>query len=68
MVKERSWLDVYPWVKWGGNDALPVFVEGQEFVPTSLTLEQVCAVEMVAVCRTQCRARRSRRRGCLSGT
>lgn len=44
MVKERSWLDVYPWVKWGGNDALPVFVEGQEFVPASLTLEQVCRV------------------------
>lgn len=41
MVKEQSWLQIYPWVRWQSATSLPVFVEGQVFVPTTLMLEQV---------------------------
>jgi hypothetical protein len=40
---QRNWLDVYPYTNWGGNGTLPVFVEGQEFVPASIDLKEVCA-------------------------
>ena len=43
---QRNWLDVYPYTNWGGNGTLPVFVEGQEFVPASIDLKEVCACAM----------------------
>ena len=41
MVTERNWLDVYPYTNWGGNANLPVFTEGQRFMPTTLMLKEV---------------------------
>lgn len=41
MVRERNWLDVYPYTNWGGRDALPVFQEGQSFMPHELLLQDV---------------------------
>ena len=41
MVQERNWLDVYPYANWGGRDALPVFQEGQSFMPHELLLQDV---------------------------
>ena len=40
MVTARNWLDVYPYSNWGGAE-LPVFQEGQTFMPSELTLRQV---------------------------
>ncbi|KAK9827312.1 hypothetical protein WJX81_003569 [Elliptochloris bilobata] len=39
MVRERNWLDVYPYTSWGGRDALPVFQDGQTFIPHELLLK-----------------------------
>ena len=39
VVIERNWLDVYPWERWL-ESTLPNLQEGQNFVPSSLTLEQ----------------------------
>lgn len=44
MVTERNWLEVYPWAKWGGNNNLPAFIEGNTFMPSELTLKQVWRV------------------------
>ncbi len=41
MVRERNWLDVYPYASWGGRDALPAFQEGQTFIPHELLLKDV---------------------------
>ena len=41
MVTQRNWLDVYPYTHWGGNVDLPVFAEGQRFMPSQLLLSQV---------------------------
>ena len=43
MVRERNWLDVYPYASWGGRDALPAFQEGQTFIPHELLLKDVRA-------------------------
>ena len=43
MVKERNWLDVYPYTNWGGNANLPVFEEGQTFMPSHTMLKEVRA-------------------------
>ncbi|KAK9833803.1 hypothetical protein WJX74_006318 [Apatococcus lobatus] len=40
MVRERNWLDVYPYTNWGGNDSLPPLQEGQQFMPADLLLKQ----------------------------
>ena len=40
MVTQRNWLEVYPYTNWGGNAVLPVFAEGQRFVPSQLLLAQ----------------------------
>ncbi len=42
MVTERNWLDVYPYASWGGNANLPVFQQGQQFIPQDILLRQVC--------------------------
>ncbi|EIE27522.1 prokaryotic type I DNA topoisomerase [Coccomyxa subellipsoidea C-169] len=39
MVKERNWMEVFPWARWGGNDNLPVFAVNQTFMPTELLLK-----------------------------
>ena len=44
MVTERNWLDVYPYTNWGGNANLPVFTEGQKFMPTTLMLKEVSLI------------------------
>ncbi len=44
MVTERNWLDVYPYTSWGGNANLPVFTEGQKFMPTTLMLKEVSVI------------------------
>lgn len=41
MVKERNWMEVFPWARWGGNDNLPVFEVNQTFMPTELVLKEV---------------------------
>ncbi|KAG0313479.1 DNA topoisomerase [Dissophora globulifera] len=38
IIKERNYLDVYPYDKWTGN-VLPNFIEGEEFVPTELSMK-----------------------------
>ncbi|KAF9412994.1 DNA topoisomerase [Podila epigama] len=38
VIKERNYLDVYPYDKWTGN-VLPEFVVGEEFTPTELTMK-----------------------------
>jgi hypothetical protein len=40
MVTQRNWLDVYTYASWGGNADLPVFTEGQRFMPSQLLLAQ----------------------------
>jgi hypothetical protein len=40
MVTQRNWLDVYPYTNWGGNADLPVFTEGQRYMPSQLLLAQ----------------------------
>ena len=42
-MRERNWLDVYPYASWGGRDALPAFQEGQTFIPHELLLKDVRA-------------------------
>ncbi|CAD7703588.1 unnamed protein product, partial [Ostreobium quekettii] len=39
-IRERNWLDVYPYENWGGNSNLPDFQEGQTFLPTQLLLKE----------------------------
>ena len=43
MVTERNWLDVYPYANWGGNANLPVFQQGQQFIPQDILLRQARA-------------------------
>lgn len=38
IIKERNYLDVYPYDKWTGNE-LPEFVLGEEFTPTELMMK-----------------------------
>ena len=45
MVTERNWLDVYPYANWGGNANLPVFQQGQQFIPQEILLRQVRLVQ-----------------------
>lgn len=40
-MTQRNWLEVYPYTNWGGNANLPVFTEGQRFMPSDLLLHQV---------------------------
>ena len=39
MVKERNYLDVYPYDKWSDKE-LPPFQEGEVFVPTECRLDE----------------------------
>ena len=39
MVKERNYLDIYPWDKWA-NNTIPTFNVGQDVEPASLELVQ----------------------------
>lgn len=41
MVRERNWMKVFPWARWGGNDNLPPFDLNQTFMPTELLLKEV---------------------------
>lgn len=41
MVTQRNWLDVYPYTTWGSTANLPVFREGQTFLPHELLLKEV---------------------------
>jgi DNA topoisomerase-3 len=38
MVTARNWLDVFPYTNWGGEGALPLFQENQNFQPREITL------------------------------
>ena len=39
VVRDRTWLDVYPYAGWGGNSPpLPPFVTGDRFTPAELEL------------------------------
>ncbi|CAL8463456.1 g2990 [Coccomyxa elongata] len=40
MVRERNWMEVFPWARWGGNDNLPPFDLNQTFMPTELLLKE----------------------------
>ena len=41
MVRERNWLEVYPYTRWGSAHELPVFDLGQRFTPSLLELRSV---------------------------
>lgn len=41
MVRERNWMEVFPWARWGGNDNLPPFDLNHTFMPTELLLKEV---------------------------
>lgn len=47
MVKEKNWLEVYPYTSWGGNANLPVLEEGQTFTPSSIMLREVRYIQRV---------------------
>ncbi|KAG0022004.1 DNA topoisomerase [Entomortierella chlamydospora] len=38
IIKERNYLDVYPYDKWTGA-VLPNFIEGEEFIPTEFSMK-----------------------------
>jgi DNA topoisomerase-3 len=40
MVLERNYLDIYTFESWSGNANLPVFLEGQQFLPTAVTFRE----------------------------
>ncbi|KAI3430642.1 hypothetical protein D9Q98_005235 [Chlorella vulgaris] len=40
MVTQRNFLDVYRYQSWGGQDALPLFTQGQTFMPAAVDLKQ----------------------------
>ena len=50
MVKEKNWLEVYPYTSWGGNANLPVLEEGQTFTPSSIMLREVCYMQPMRQC------------------
>ncbi len=39
-MRERNWMEVFPWARWGGADALPPFQPGQTFHPSELLLKE----------------------------
>lgn len=39
MITERNYLEVYPYEKWSDKE-IPVFEQGQEFVPKSIQMKQ----------------------------
>jgi hypothetical protein len=41
MVTQRNFLDVYRYQSWGGQDVLPLFTQGQTFMPAAVDLKQV---------------------------
>ena len=44
MVRERNWLEVYPYTHWGSASQLPVFEVGQRFMPSVLELRPVSSL------------------------
>ena len=40
-MRERNWLEVYPYTRWGSAHELPVFDIGQRFMPSVLELRSV---------------------------
>eukprot|EP00884_Botryococcus_braunii_P013362 jgi/Botrbrau1/22026/Bobra.0024s0040.1 len=40
MVTQRNWLEVYPYTNWGSANSLPVFTEGNTFLPHELLLKE----------------------------
>ena len=40
-MRERNWLEVYPYTRWGSANQLPVFDVGQRFMPSVLELRAV---------------------------
>ncbi|KAF9979749.1 DNA topoisomerase, partial [Modicella reniformis] len=38
IIKERNYLEVYPYDKWSGN-VLPNFIEGEEFIPMEFSMK-----------------------------
>ena len=51
IVRERNWLEVYPYQSWGGRE-LPTFNLGQTFMPSELSLKQVRGCSQYCVCLT----------------
>jgi hypothetical protein len=45
VVKERNWMEVFPWARWGGNDNLPDFTVNQAFIPTELLLKEAGRIQ-----------------------
>ena len=43
MVTHRHFLEVYRYQGWGGQEALPLFQQGQTFQPAAIELKQVGA-------------------------
>lgn len=39
-LPQRNFLEVYRYQSWGGQDALPVFQQGQTFMPAAIDLKQ----------------------------
>ncbi len=51
IVRERNWMEVFPWARWGGNDNLPPFQPGDTFTPDELLLREASACSLPFVVR-----------------
>ena len=59
MVTHRHFLEVYRYQGWGGQEALPLFQQGQTFQPAAIELKQVGAcrqweISIAALWRVKC--------------
>ncbi|KAF9122423.1 DNA topoisomerase [Mortierella sp. 14UC] len=52
IIKERNYLDVYPYDKWSGS-VLPNFVEGEEFIPTEFMMKNGATARPTTITESQ---------------
>ncbi|KAF9094132.1 DNA topoisomerase [Mortierella sp. GBA35] len=52
IIKERNYLDVYPYDKWSGT-VLPNFEEGEEFVPTEFMMKHGATARPTTITESQ---------------
>ncbi|KAG9072250.1 DNA topoisomerase [Linnemannia hyalina] len=52
IIKERNYLDVYPYDKWSGT-VLPNFEEGEEFIPTEFMMKHGATLSPTTITESQ---------------
>lgn len=52
IIKERNYLDVYPYDKWSGT-VLPNFEEGEEFIPTEFMMKHGATARPTTITESQ---------------